>query len=99
LLPYLTAAYGAQVHEAMSHPDEEYRLLFEKWGAAKVRKMAQSGHYDAEMRRPLLAWIAEKNAKRSRMRQLVLITSLVLFFVALFIMFLEAGKIGPAQHS
>lgn len=78
--------------------DEEYRLLFEKWGAAKVWKIAQSGNYDPEMRRPLLAWIAEKNAKRSRIRQLVLMASLILFFVALFILLLEAGRRGAAHH-
>jgi hypothetical protein len=78
--------------------DEEYRLLFEKWGAAKVRKMAESGSYDAEMRRPLLAWIEEKNAKRRRIRQLVFIGSLVLFFVALFALLLEAGQTGRAKH-
>ena len=81
----------------MSHldpGDEDYRQLFEKWGAAKVRKMAQSGHYDAEMRRPMMAWIEEKNASRNRIKQLVFIAGLVLFFVALFVLLLAAGSKG-----
>jgi hypothetical protein len=80
----------------MSHPDpidEEYRRLFEKWGTAKVRRMAQSGHYDAELRRPMLAWIAEKNVRLTRMRQLVLIVTLVLFFVGLFVVLLEGASL------
>ena len=56
--------------------------------------MAQSGHYDAELRRPMLAWIAEKNTRLSRMRQLVLIVSLVLFFVGLFVVLLEGTGTG-----
>jgi len=83
---------GLQVQAAMSHSDpidEQYRRLFEKWGTAKVRRMAQSGHYDAELRRPMLAWIAEKNTRLTRMRQVVLIVSLVLFFVGLFVVLLE----------
>lgn len=86
----------------MTHPDqsdEEYRQLFEKWGAAKVWKIAQSGNYDPEMRRPLLAWIAKKKAKRDRIRQLALMAGLVMFFVVLFILLLEAGKTGATRHS
>ena len=78
--------------------DEEYRLLFKKLGAAHVRKMAQAGNYDAQMRRPLLAWIEEKNAKRSRMRKLAFLASLVLFFVVLFVLLLEAGKTAGIRH-
>jgi hypothetical protein len=81
----------------MSHPssiEDEHRRLFEKWGAAKVRRMAQSGHYDAELRRPMLAWIAEKDAKLSRMRQVALIVGLVLFFVGLFVVLLEGTGTG-----
>jgi hypothetical protein len=85
----------------MSSPDQtdqEYRLLFEKWGAAKVREMARSGNYDAEMRRPLLTWLAEKDAKRSRGRQIVLIAGLILFFVALFVFLLKAAQTGGVHH-
>jgi hypothetical protein len=88
---------GLQVQAAMSHSDpidEQYRRLFEKWGAAKVRRMAQSGNYDAELRRPMLAWIAEKNTRLARMRQVVLIVSLVLFFVGLFVVLLEGATTG-----
>jgi hypothetical protein len=83
----------------MSHPhqtDEEYRQLFEKWGAAKVRRMAQAGHYDAEMRRPMHAWLEEKNARLARLRQVVLIVSLVLFFVGLFVVLLQGSGIGSS---
>jgi hypothetical protein len=80
----------------MSHSDpidEQYRRLFEKWGAAKVRRMAQSGHYDAELRRPMLAWIAEKNSRLTRMKQVALIVSLVLLFIGLFLVLLEGASI------
>jgi len=80
----------------MSHSDpinEEYRRLFEKWGAAKVRRMVQSGHYDAELRRPMLAWIAEKNTRLARIRQVALIVGLVLFFVGLFVVLLEGASV------
>jgi hypothetical protein len=83
----------------MSHPhqiDEEYRQLFEKWGATKVRKMAQAGHYDAEMRRPMHAWLAEKNARLARTRQVILIVSLVLFFVGLFVVLLQSSSAGAS---
>jgi len=56
--------------------------------------MVQSGHYDAELRRPMLAWIAEKNARLTRMRQALLIVGLVLFFVGLFIALLEGTASG-----
>jgi hypothetical protein len=81
----------------MSHSDpidEQYRRLFEKWGAAKVRRMAQSGHYDAELRRPMLAWIAEKNIRLTRMKQVALIVSLVLLFIGLFLVLLEGASIA-----
>jgi hypothetical protein len=80
----------------MSHSDpidEQYRRLFEKWGAAKVRRMAQSGHYDAELRRPMLAWIAEKNIRLTRLKQVALIVSLVLLFIGLFLVLLEGASI------
>ena len=80
----------------MSHSDpidEEHRRLFEKWGAAKVRRMVQSGHYDAELRRPMLAWIAEKNTRLTRMRQAALIVGLVLFFVGLFVVLLDRCRL------
>jgi len=86
-----------KIQGAMSdhdHTDEEYRQLFEKWGVTKVRKMAQSGHYDAEMRRPMLAWIEEKNARRRRIRQSAFFAGLILFFVVLFVLVLEAGRPG-----
>jgi hypothetical protein len=74
--------------------EEEHRRLFEKWGAAKIRRMVQSGHYDAELRRPMLAWIAEKNARLSRLRQVALIVGLVLLFVGLFVVLLEGVAMG-----
>jgi hypothetical protein len=80
----------------MSHSDpidEQYRRLFEKWGAAKVRRMAQSGHYDAELRRPMLAWIAEKNIRLTRLKQVALIVSLVLLFIGLFLVLLKGASI------
>ena len=88
---------GLKVPTEMSRSDpidEEHRRLFEKWGAAKVRRMVQSGHYDAELRRPMLAWIAEKNARLMRMRQALLIVGLVLFFVGLFVVLLEGTGTG-----
>jgi len=42
----------------------------------------------------MLAWIAEKDAKLSRMRQVALIVGLVLFFVGLFVVLLEGTGTG-----
>ena len=71
---------------------EENRRQFKSWGTKQVREMMTAGHYEAEQRRPMAVWIAEKDAALARAKRLAIISGIVIVFIALFIILL-----GPAS--
>jgi hypothetical protein len=66
----------------------ENRKLFQRWGTKQVRQMVAAGHYEAEQRRPMLIWIAERDARSAKLKRWALIAGDVLAFVGFFFVLL-----------
>jgi uncharacterized membrane protein len=75
--------------------DPEERKLFEGWGVKRVRQMMAAGHFEAKLRRPMANWLAERDARASKWRQLAIIAAIVLALATLFaVVWSGAGSQG-----
>jgi hypothetical protein len=73
-------------HDRVSDED---RRQFQAWGPKRVREMIAHGHYSAEQRRPMSAWIAEQDSKATK--RVVLVTTVLALVVLCVVIFGVAG--------
>lgn len=71
---------------------QENRKLFEEWGVKRVRQMMAAGHFEAELRRPMAKWIAERDASALKWRRLAIVAGT--FFVLIALLAVVLGGAG-----